>query len=260
MSASLRIEREGRVLRLTLTRPEKRNALCIELCEAITQACESAERDSRVGAILLDAEGKVFCSGMDLEEALLPDAAQRTEIHERLFTLGATLNKPIVAAVQGPALAGGVGLVANAHVALAAQGVTFGITEIRIAMWPFVIYRAVAGAIGKRRMLELSLTGRVFTAPEALQWGLVHEIVPPFELEDRAMAVAQQIAESSAEALCRGMAFVRETRFLSYEAAGDLARKMRAEVFRSADFREGVRAFQEKRQPQWPSIRKEPAK
>ena len=109
-------------------------------------------------------------------------------------------SKPIVCAVQGPALGGGIGLICNAHVAVAAHGSSFGLTEIRIGMWPFVIYRSVALALGERRALELSLMGRIFNVPEAVQWGLIHEAVPAFELDDRVTAIAMHLAQSSPQA------------------------------------------------------------
>ena len=89
MTASLEISREQRVLRVTLNRPEKRNALTSEICGSIADTVEAAEHDESVGAIILDAKGDVFCAGMDLDEAILPDAADQTVVHQRLFTLGA---------------------------------------------------------------------------------------------------------------------------------------------------------------------------
>jgi enoyl-CoA hydratase/carnithine racemase len=254
MSESLRISRDGRLLRLRLDRPAKRNALDSALCRALAAAFVEADGDRSTGAILLEAEGEVFCAGMDLEEALAPGAAERLAIHEELFTAGVRARKPIVAAVRGPALAGGTGLVANAHVVIAAQGATFGLTEIRIGMWPFVIFRAVAAAVGERRAVELSLTGRIFGTAEALAWGLVHQVVPPIELEDRAVSLARQLANSSAAAIHRGLDFVQQTRGISAAEAGEIARRLRAEQFASPDFAEGVRAFREKRKPDWPSI------
>ncbi len=248
MSSSLILSREGRVLRLTLAREEKRNALNAELCQAIVEACE--EPDASVGAILLDARGKVFCAGMDLVEVRQVDP---TEWHERLFTLGTRLRKPLVVAVGGPAVGGGLGLVANAHVAIAAQGSSFGLTEVRIGLWPYLIYRAVVDAVGGRRALELSLTGRIFGPNEALQYGLIHEVVPAIELDDRATAIAELLANWSPEAIARGLHFVDQSRGLDVAAGGALAAAMRAENFASPDFAEGLAAFEAKRAPVWPS-------
>jgi enoyl-CoA hydratase/carnithine racemase len=255
MSESLLSSREGRLLRLTLNRGDKRNALSTELCQEIVDVVESAEHDPAIGAVLIDARGPVFCAGMDLDEVLSQDAAERTAIHEKLFTLAARVSKPIVASVQGPALGGGLGLVVNAHVVVAAQGTSFGLTEIRIGMWPYVIFRAVESAIGNRRAVELSLTGRIFNVGDALQWGIVNEIAPAFELDDRATAIATQLSMSSAEAIQNGLRFAQQSRGLTAAEAGALAAQSRAAAFASADFREGVLAFKEKRRPEWPSIR-----
>lgn len=254
MSASLALNREGRLLRARLNRPEKRNALNSELCLALIQAFSAAESDRGIGAVLLEASDDVFCAGMDLKEALDPGARQRLDIHEQLFTVGTRLHKPIIAAVNGPALAGGAGLVANAHVVVASQSATFGLTEIRIGMWPFVVFRAVAAAVGERRAIELSLTGRIFSASEALQWGLVHEVIAsPSQLSARAISIASALAEASPEAVRLGLHYVHRSRGLPFEEAGALAMQLRGESFESPDFREGVNAFLEKRKPRWPS-------
>jgi enoyl-CoA hydratase/carnithine racemase len=252
--SSIEISRDGRVLRVVLNRPEKRNALSFSLCGELLEAFRRADQDREIGAILLGANGKVFCAGMDLDEALGEDAARRTALHEELFTTGVRLTVPVVAAVSGAALGGGLGLAANAHIVVAAQGTTFGLTEIRLGMWPFVVYRAASLALGERRALELSLTGRIFGAQEALQWGLVHQLAPPFELDDRATEIAAAVASWSPEAVRRGLAFVNQARGQGWSEAGALALRLREELFQSADFAEGVRAFREKRTPRWPSL------
>ncbi|HEU0121220.1 MAG TPA: enoyl-CoA hydratase-related protein [Bryobacteraceae bacterium] len=258
MSASLRISQEGRVRRITLAREEKRNALDVAMCEELLAAFADAEADSGTGCILLDAAGKVFCAGMDLEEALERGPRGDLEVHERLFTVGQRLRKPVVAAVQGPVLAGGLGLLCNAHVVVAAMGTNFGITELRVGMFPFVIFRAVAGAIGERRAMELSLTARVFQTDEALRIGLIHQVAPEFELDDRAMGLAYTIAGHSPAALAAGMRYVTEAHGLSAEAAGQVARALRTEAFQHPDYAEGVAAFREKRRPVWPSLPGDP--
>jgi enoyl-CoA hydratase/carnithine racemase len=247
MSTSLEISQDGRVLRITLNRPARRNALTFEMCRELAGTIEGAN----AGAILLSAKGDAFCAGMDLDEALEGGAAEHAAIHDRLFTIGSRVSVPIVAAVGGPALGGGLGLLANSHVSIAAQGATFGLTEIRVGMWPFVVYRAMVLAVGDRRALELSLTGRFFGAEEALAWGLVQEIVPTSELDARAAEVAAKIAAFSRDTIQRGMAFVNESRGLDDAAVHRLAARARKPVFEGADFREGVAAFRAKRPPRW---------
>jgi enoyl-CoA hydratase/carnithine racemase len=243
----------NRVLEITLNRPAKRNALNQSMCEGLVALCGQANADPAVGALLWKAKGNVFCAGMDLEDARANDAAARTAVHRKLFRLGETMHKPIVCAVNGPALGGGLGLVANAHIAICSHGSTFGLTEIRIGMWPFAIYRSLELCFGPRRTLELALSSKIFNTPEAFSWGLISEVVPPFELEDRAEAIAGALANASAETISRGMQFAAEQRPLSSEDAMGLAMEKRALHFASADFAEGAAAFAEKRPPRWPS-------
>jgi len=247
----LNVSREGRVLRVVLNRPEKRNALSGALCRELVAAIEEGERDSGIGAILLSGAGASFCSGMDLSEMLTPAEASLAEVHERLFTIGRRVTVPIVAAVHGAALAGGTGLVANAHIVVAAEDATFGLTEIRIALWPFVVYRSVVEAVGDRRALELAITGRIIGAHEAAGIGLAQYVTPSAGVMDRAGEIARAVAAASPVAMRSGMRFVAESRGMDWEEGGKTARRVREELFRTNDFAEGVRAFREKRTPRW---------
>lgn len=240
--------RSGRVLTITLDRPEKRNALSMQLAARLSDTLDEASANPAVGAILLTATGKSFCAGMDLGEMGRVDPAELAQAHERLFTCGTRLRKPLVAAVHGAALGGGTGLVANAHVVLASPEATFGLTEIRLGLWPFVIYRAVVEAVGERRALELSLSGRTFTAEEAASYGLVHHIHPSEELPSAAASTAKAMAESSPIAIAAGLEYVQGSR------SPATAAQLRDQVMQSADFREGISAYIEKRPPTWPSI------
>jgi enoyl-CoA hydratase/carnithine racemase len=202
--ADLEISREGRVVRLTLRREGANNALNLDLCRVLVDALETAAQDHEVAAVLLEARGRFFCAGFDPGEAqdIYP-------IHSALFGLGARLSKPLIAAIQGPALSAGMGLVAVAHIAVAAHGVQFGLTDIRDGHWPYAVFPSVAKAVGERRALEMALTGRVFGVNEALQYGLIHEVAPAIELDDRASAIARWVASADPEIVSRGMRFSR---------------------------------------------------
>jgi enoyl-CoA hydratase/carnithine racemase len=235
----------GRVRHVTLNRPEKRNALNSALCAALARAFEEAENDDSVGAILLSGNGRAFCAGMDLEEALYADPGELGRLHEVVFTQINRLRKPVIAAVQGAALGGGTGLVANAHVVVAAPDARFGLTEIRIGLWPVLVWRAVDLAIGERRATELSLTGRVFDAEEARLYGLVTEIAAsPLE---RAAAIAAEVSQNSAVAMAAGLDYVRSSRGATWERAGALGREVRDRLMAGVEFKAGVQAFLQRR-------------
>ncbi len=252
MSESLLISSQDRVLRLVLNRPEKRNALNVTLCRDLLSALEKAENDSEVGAILLTGNGKAFCAGMDLDEALEAEAAGQAELHGRLFTVGSRLRKPLIAAVHGPALAGGTGLAANAHIVVASEDAVFGLTEIRIGLWPFLVFQAVALAVGERRTLELSLTGRTFDAREAERYGLAQYVTA--ECEAFAAGLASEVASRSASAIHTGLSFVQQSRDLAAAEITPLAQRCRADLFRSPEVAESIRAFREKRPPGRPTL------
>lgn len=237
----IEIQTDSRVRRLTLNRPEKRNALNLSLCEALIDALEAADADPAISTILLTANGKAFCAGMDLSEAGTADRAELNAVHERLFTIGTRLRKPLVAAVHGPALAGGIGLVANAHIVVASEQATFGLTEIRIALFPILIFRSVKAAMGERRTTELSLTGRIFTPPEAKDYGLIHEITP--DPQARAAEIATHLSQLDPRAIAHGLAYVNETRDKSWEAAGQIGRRIRSEALQNPAFKKAIHAF-----------------
>jgi len=251
----IEITQEGRVRRITLNRPEKRNALNLELCTALADAFDDADSNNTVGAIVVNANGPAFCAGMDLKETAEIDQIQLAGIHERLFTTIQHIRTPIIAAVHGAALAGGTGLVANTHIAIASPDTRFGLTEVRIGLWPVLIYRAVEQAMGERRTVELSLTGREFSATEALAYGLVTEIADdPLR---RANELAVLLAGFSPVAIGAGLDYVHQIRWRDWDHAGKVGRLTRNHLLTNEDFKEGARAFLEKRKPVWPSLKPE---
>lgn len=188
---SLRIEQERRLRRIALAAPEKRNVLDAALSEIFLREVDEAAGDPDTGAILIEADGPIFCGGLD---ASSPPSAD-------LFTIGRRSTKPIVVAVKGAAVSAGLALMANAHIVLAAQGSTFGLIDVREGRFHQPVFDAVAEAIGIRRTRELALTGRIFSTAEAASWGLIHMVAPAFELDDRATEVATALANANRDAV-----------------------------------------------------------
>jgi enoyl-CoA hydratase/carnithine racemase len=238
---------EKSIFRITLNRPEKRNALSLAMCQQLVKAFSEAESDPAIRVVVLTANGTSFCSGMDLHELADVDLDAVADIHVAMFNVGKQMEKPIVAAVHGDALAGGTGLVANAHVVVAGPRVAFGLTEIKIGLWPFLIYKTVAEAIGDRLATEWSLTGRVVDVEEAKAAGLVHRICKnPY---DSAFEIARGIVASSAVAVSSGLGYIQQSRGKTWQESGKIGHALRNEVMRSAEFAEGLKAFREKRRP-----------
>ncbi len=236
---------ETAIFRITLNRPEKRNALSFEMCRQLVAAFDEAERNPSIRVIVLTANGTSFCSGMDLQELENVDLDAVAHIHNAMFNVGKRLKKPLIAAVHGDALAGGTGLVANAHIVVAGPRVAFGLTEIKIGLWPFLIYKTVAEAIGDRRATEWSLTARVVDVEEAKAAGLVHRICKaPY---DSAFEIARGIVGGSKVAISSGLGYIQQSRGKTWEESGRIGHQLRNEVMRSQEFAEGLRAFREKR-------------
>lgn len=237
-------QHEGAVAHITLRRPESRNVLDPGIVRSLADLLLQAERDSTVNAILLDGEGPAFCCGLEPGAVWISSTREDVQALASILGFGRNTSKPLVVAVQGAALGVGLGLVSNAHVALAAQGSSFGLTEIRSGQWPFLAWEALERTLGRGRALELSLTGRVFTAADALAWGLVHEVTQPSELEDRASATASLLAGGPPRIVRQALEWSR----LPADAPSAFLSNIR-----SAEAAEGAAAFEEKRRPQWPS-------
>jgi len=248
---------DGRVARITLDAPRQRNALTYDTLRQLIAALREANADDNVRAVLLSGAGGNFSAGANLKE-FQAELAEPLSYHwgsadlwQELFTLLPSMGKPVVAAVAGNALAGGCGLVAAADVAIAADDAKFGLTEIRIGLFPLIVLPAMRRAIGDRATRHLALTGEVIDAAEALRLGLVSRIVAADKLEEAATAVAAEMARRSAEALRLGKHILNETGEMTYAQALAFGRNVRAIYLKSEGLSEGIAAFLEKRAPRW---------
>jgi enoyl-CoA hydratase/carnithine racemase len=243
MTDVVETKHEGRVLRVWLNRPDERNSLTMKLCKELVRVFDRAEKDTSVGSVLVSGMGDSFCAGMEINEAAGGDVASVSRVQETLFTIGTRLTKPLIGAVQGVALGSGMGLVANCHLVIAAENATFGLTGIRFGLWPFVIFPAVSAVLGERRALALTMTGEVVNAAEALRIGLVHQVVPIGEVEQRALDVAQTVANYSLNAMHSGLRFAHDVQGQTWKAAACTGSRVREQYVRSAEFQADLSAF-----------------
>ncbi len=208
--------------------------------------------------LLLTAEGKSFSAGADLNwmrGMARASEAENREDARALARLMATLDglsRPTLALVQGPAIGGGVGLVACCDVAVAAHEAFFALTEVRLGLVPAVVAPHLAAAMGERALRRYALTGERFSAEEARRLGLVHEVVPGKKLEDCGRGVVEALLACgpAAQAACKDLLFAVAGRPIDGEMVDDTARRI-AEIRVSREGREGVAAFLEKRPPRW---------
>ena len=250
------IEDRDRVRTLTLNRPERRNALTPELIHEFIAAIESATA-SGVRCVILSGAGDAFCAGMDIGE-LQRNADKTAEEHRvdaeriaRMFRALADVDLPTIAAVNGPAIAGGTGLATLADFTLATPGAKFGYTEARIGFVPALVSAYLALQVGDKVARGLLLSARIFDAEEAYRFGLVNEVVPTESLLERAHALATELKKNSPASLAATKRLLRDQQRAWLETALKLAMDANAASRVTPDFREGTAAFLEKRMPAW---------
>jgi methylglutaconyl-CoA hydratase len=258
MTAELvRYEHHGPAALLTFNRADKRNALSRELIAALTDAFRQAGDDTAVRVVILTGDGPAFCAGMDLTElaATLTDRPEESPVWDdanrlaALFDLIYTLPKPTVAAVNGPAVAGGAGLVSVCDLALAVPAARFGYPEVRRGLVAALVMPHLLRHVGERAARHLLLTGELIDAAEAARVGLVNRVVPAETLLAEAEALARSLAEGGPRSLATTKDLLRQfsRQALSVE---ELARAS-AEPRLTDECRQGLEAFFAKRPAPW---------
>lgn len=237
------------ILSLTLNRPEKRNALDTGTIGSLTAALQQAELDPAVRAVTIRGAGKDFCAGADLEE-LLASADHSPEENQRaaaklgeVFSVIRRLPKPVVAVVQGRALAGGAGLATACDLVVAGSSSQFGYPEIQRGFVPAMVMTMLRRVAGEKRAFDLVATGRLITANEALDIGLVSQVVPDAGLESTATALVGQLASSSPSALALIKRLFYELDGRSFDDGIALGARINGIARAHPDFRTAISAF-----------------
>jgi enoyl-CoA hydratase/carnithine racemase len=240
------------VARITLARPERRNALSLELMRELLHALETLPEDAH--AVILDAQGPVFSSGHDLREMTGRPPDDYREIFDvctRLMTKIQTIRQPVIAAVQGLATAAGCQLVATCDLALAAEEARFATPGVKIGLFCTTPMVALTRAIGRKRAMEMLLTGQAIDARTAAEWGLVNRVVPAGDLAAAALGLAREIAQASDLTVAIGKQAFYAQIDLDQPGAYAYAKDVMTMNAGTADAQEGISAFLEKRPACW---------
>ena len=254
---TIRVTRQGRVAVLTLSRPQAMNAISIQMRADLRTALEALRRDAEVGAAVLTGGGeKAFSAGMDLREFAAANAdVPIAEMKRFRWEQGegiAAFDKPIIAAVNGLAIGGGVELALLCDMVFAGERASFAFGEIKRGLMPGNGgTQRLSRRVGKARALDMILTGRTVGAQEALAIGLVESVVPDGELLARAVALAAQMADNAPVAVRTAKAAIQRGAELSLEDGIRLEQDLAAFLYTTEDAKEGPRAFLEKRPPVW---------
>ncbi|MCB1292462.1 MAG: crotonase/enoyl-CoA hydratase family protein [Mycobacterium sp.] len=252
------IEQRGPVLIVTMNRPEARNALSGEMLSLMVEAWDRVDTDPDIRVCILTGAGGYFCAGMDLKAASAKPPgdsfADGSYDPSRIDGLlkGRRLTKPLIAAIEGPAIAGGTEILQGTDIRVAGESAKFGISEARWSLYPMGgsavrLVRQIPYTIA----CDLLLTGRHISAAEARDYGLIGHVVPDGQALARALEIAEVIASNGPLAVQAILRSIRATEGMPENEAFTIDTKIGIEVFLSEDAREGPRAFKEKRAPQF---------
>jgi enoyl-CoA hydratase/carnithine racemase len=249
----VRIREEGPAATITLDRPEKRNALSLELMQEVIEALRLAG-ESRARAIVIEGAGPAFSAGHDLGEMIGREPAFYRELFDVCTVMMESIHRlrqPVIAKVHGIATAAGCQLVAACDLAVAAEGTRFATPGVKIGLFCSTPMVPVSRAVGRKRALELLLTGEPIDAATALDWGLVNRVVPADRLDGEVADLVAAIARSSADTICIGKRAFYDQIDLDESGAYDLTKDVMASNSQTEDAQEGMSAFLEKRAPVW---------
>ena len=257
MSESVRIVRNGAVMTIVIDREERRNALNEAVVAGIWAGLDEAEGDRSIRAVVLTGAGdRAFCAGGDLQfqpdgTPFTIDAADPRHYFARLLRRMDACRLPIVARVNGAALAGGFGLLCACDLAVAREDALIGVPEVKVGIFPMMILPYLLRVIPHRRLMELCLSGEPVTADEAARENIVNYAVPAAELDSKLDWLLDRITGKSPTGIRLGKQALAKIREMSTDAALEYAQFMLDNMSRTKDAREGMIAFNEKRPPNW---------
>jgi enoyl-CoA hydratase/carnithine racemase len=251
---NIQVVREGPIAIVTLNRPERRNALSLELMLDLIAALDEIGRDGGIRAVILAASGKVFCSGHDLSQMAGRDINEYRRVFDvctELMQKLQSIPQPVIAEVQGIATAAGCQLVATCDLAIAAEEAAFATPGVKIGLFCTTPMVALTRAIGRKRAMQMLLTGEIVSARAAAEWGLINETVPAGELQSTTRRLAEKVAAASSLVVGIGKQAFYTQIDLDQPKAYAYAKEVMSMNALAADAQEGIGAFLGKRAPCW---------
>jgi enoyl-CoA hydratase/carnithine racemase len=251
---NLAVEQDGHCTVVTLNRPQRRNALSLDLMLELIDCFDGLGRDRAARAVILAAAGKVFCSGHDLSEMTgrgINEYRRLFDVCTELMTKIQSIPQPVIAEVQGVATAAGCQLVATCDLAVASEQAAFATPGVRIGLFCTTPMVALSRAVGRKRALQMLLTGEMVDAPTAADWGLVNQVVPAAELRAETRKLAARIADASTLTVALGKQAYYTQIDLDQPKAYAYAKEVMSLNSLAADAQEGIAAFLEKRAACW---------
>ena len=256
MADELLYEVDEGIATVTLNRPDQRNALNGALLAALVDAIMDARDDEAVRAVVLTGAGdKVFCAGADLggfvADAPLVDKHFASDLFLEFFRLMPRLGKPSLCAANGHVLAGGMGLALSCDLLIAKQGARFGTPEINVGAFPYMIMSIIYRNVPRKKVNEMILLGEQFSAEQAVDYGLANKVVPAAEFEAAVDDWARKLASKSPVLMRLGHDAMYRQQDMAIDDALEYLRSQLSLTFSTEDIQEGVKAFFEKREPEW---------
>lgn len=253
----IKTARAGHLFTITLARPEKRNAFTPTMAEEITFALAYAHYEAEIRCVVLKAEGPVFCAGADLNAFHDPSANAVNEllprIHEeaRMGDVFNELLKPCIAQIEGPVLAGGFLMICGCTFVYCVPEATFSLPEVKRGIWPMQVMASLAPIIPERKILEMSITGKVYSSKEALEMGLITHLTEKEKIAEDVNALATQICNNAPLAIQSGMRSLQELKNIPQNEQHIFLKEQLNKLLQTEDAKEGALAFKEKREPIW---------
>jgi methylglutaconyl-CoA hydratase len=259
MYSTLLLDCQDNIATITLNRPDKRNAINPQMIADIQSALDAIEKNHATRVVIITGAGKTFCAGMDLDKLAALATQTATENQEDSRRIAKLLRRiwafprPTIAAVNGAAYAGGCGIATLCDFTLAVPEANFGYTEVKIGFLPAIVSVFLTRQVGEKRTRDLLLTGRIINAHEAREFGMVTEVVPAENLMQRARELTNVLIAASPNSLARAKHLLTSAAAADIDHDLERAIMENARIRCTADFKEGVASFLEKRKPVWQS-------